>query len=159
MRFHRQVVEVALIVSSLGLWSVTVLSVEPPPSTSSSSSSQKSVTSEKHWLTPILVPADPELETQIMEIQEALSTIDKQIVRRKEAVENASDPAQNATFYHELELLRKERNSLEALLHNLVDEAKASERTAIDEALARARSLERQREYQEQKEELIRERR
>ena len=103
-------------------------------------------------------PADPELEQQIVEIQDALSTIDKQIVRRKEAIEKAPDPSVKATLYSELELLRKERNDLEGLLHELVDEAKASEQTAIDAALARARGLERRQEHHNDREELIRER-
>ena len=61
-------------------------------------------------------------------------------------------------LYQELEALRKERGDLEALLHDLADEARMSERTAIDEALARARWLERQQEQWSQKEELLRDR-
>ena len=110
------------------------------------------------WMKAIPVPADPELEAQIVEVQDALSTIDKQIVRRKEALKVAQDPAVKATFSNELELLRKERDNLEALLHDLVDEAKLSQQTAIDEALAHARWLERQQEYWEKKEESIRDR-
>ena len=106
----------------------------------------------------IPVPADPELEAQIVEIQDALSTIDKQIVRHKEALGKTQDSATKTSLYEQLELLRKERNDLEALLHDLVDEAKISEQTAMDEALAHARWLERQQEYQEKKEELIRDR-
>jgi len=54
--------------------------------------------------------------------------------------------------------LRKEREDLEALLHDLVEEARASERTEIDEALARVRWLERQQEQWYKKEELLRDR-
>ena len=104
------------------------------------------------------VPADPELEQQIQEVQDALSTIHKQMVRRKEAIQKTQDPAAKSTLYDEFERLRKDREELEALLHNLVDEAKLSEQTAIDEALAHARYLERQQEYHEKKEELIRDR-
>ncbi|MBI3320991.1 MAG: hypothetical protein HYZ91_01840, partial [Candidatus Omnitrophica bacterium] len=110
------------------------------------------------WLEAIPVPTDPELEAQIKEIQEALGAIYQQMVRRKEALLNASDPAAKTVLYEELEQLRKERKNLEALLHELIDEAKVSERTAIDEALARARWLERRQEYWEQKEELLRDR-
>ena len=113
---------------------------------------------EKAWMQPIPVPADPELEAQMVEVQDALSTIDKQIVRHKEALEKTQDAGTTTSLYQQLELLRKEHRELEALLHELVDEAKLSEQTAIDEALAHARWLERQQEYWEKKEELIRDR-
>jgi hypothetical protein len=114
--------------------------------------------SESSWLEPIPVPADPELEEQIQEVQEALNTLYQQTVRRKEALKKTQDAAQKAKWYKELETLRKEHQELEALLHDLVDEARLSEQTAIDEALARARWLERQHEQWERKEELIRDR-
>ncbi len=113
---------------------------------------------EEPWLEPMPIPADPELEAQIQEVQEALSTIHTQMVRRKDALGKTQDPATKARLLEEFERLRQEREDLEALLHDLVDEAKISEQTAIDEALAKARWLERQREYQEQREELIRDR-
>jgi len=111
---------------------------------------------EEPWMEAIPVPADPELEQQIQEIQDALSAIHGQMVRRKEALKQTSDAAAKTTLYGELEALRTEREDLEALLHDLVDEAKLSERTAIDEALARARWFERQQQYWEQKEERTR---
>ena len=135
-----------------------LLAEEPVPKPSSQKLGSGTPESEKGWTQPIPVPADPELEAQIVEVQEALSTIDKQIVRHKEALGKTQDPATKTSLYEQLELLRKERNELEALLHDLVDEAKLSEQTAIDEALAHARWLERQQEYQEKKEELIRDR-
>jgi len=104
------------------------------------------------------VPADPELEQQIVEVQDALKAIYREMVRRKDVLKKTQEPATKARLYDEFERLRKEREDLEALLHDLVDEAKLSEQTAIDEALARARWLERQQEYQAQKEELIRDR-
>ena len=107
---------------------------------------------------PIPVPADPELEQLMREVQEGLNTIHQQMVRRKEALNKTQDPVDKAKLLEEFESLRKEREELEQLLHDLVDEAKISEQTAIDEALARARYLERQQEYQEKKEELIRDR-
>lgn len=113
---------------------------------------------EHQWLEPIPVPADPELEAQIVEIQKALNTLHQQTVRRKEALKRAQDAAGKAKWYEELEVLRKERQELEALLHDLVDEARLSEQTAIDAALAQARWLERQQERQAQREELIRDR-
>jgi hypothetical protein len=110
------------------------------------------------WLQPYPVPADSELEEQIVEIQQALSAINRELVRRNEAVEKIEDPAAKTKLYDELELLRKERRSLERLLDELIDEARASERTEIDEALARARWLERQQDQWYQKEELLRDR-
>ena len=106
----------------------------------------------------IPVPADPELEHQIHEVQDGLRVIYQQMVRRKEALKKTQDPAAKAALYDEFERLRKDREELEALLHDLVDEAKLSQKTAIDEALARARWFERQQEYWEKKEELIRDR-
>jgi len=120
--------------------------------------SQGELKIEKRWVEPIPVPADKELEDQIKEVQDALSAIYEQMVRRKEVLKKTQDAAGKATLYDELERLRKEREDLEALLHDLVDEAKLSEQTTIDAALAHARWLEREQEYQQQKEELIRDR-
>lgn len=114
---------------------------------------------ERWWLKPIPVPADLELEQQLTEIQQALQALHEQIVRRKQALNNTQEPTVKTTLYHEIELLRAERDKLEALLHDLVNEAKASEKTAIDEAIARARGLERQQEYWQRKEEATRDRR
>lgn len=110
------------------------------------------------WLASMPVPADPELEAQIEELQSALTALHKEMVRRKDALGKTQDPARKTQWYEELETLRKERGELEALLHALVEEARISEQTAIDEALARARWLERQQERQQQKEEIIRDR-
>ena len=107
---------------------------------------------------PLPVPADPELEALIEEVQDALGTIHQQMVRRKEAIHKSQDATAKTKLYEEFERLRKDREDLEAVLHDLVDEAKLSQRTAIDEALARARWFERQQEYQTQREELIRDR-
>lgn len=128
------------------------------PQPSSTQETPSDTSSESSWLEPIPVPADPELEEQIQEVQEALNTLYQQMVRRKEALRKTQDAAQKAKWYEELEALRKEHQELEALLHDLVDEARLSERTAIDEALARARELEQQHEQWEHKEELIRDR-
>ena len=113
---------------------------------------------EEPWLTPLPVPADPELEQQIQEVQDALTAIHKEMVRRKDALQQTQDPETKITFSQELERLRKEREDLEGLLHELVDEAKLSQQTVMDAALARARWLERQQESQQQHEELLRDR-
>lgn len=113
---------------------------------------------EPPWMTSMPVPADWELEQQIKEVQEALSAVYQQMVRRKDALKKTQDAATKTTLYDEFERLRREREDLEKLLHDLIDEAKLSEQTAIDTALARARWFERQQEYQAQREELIRDR-
>lgn len=110
------------------------------------------------WMELIPIPTDPELEALMQEVQEALSTIHKQMVRRKEALHTTQDADAKTSLYEELGALRKEREDLEAILHDLVEEAKVSERTEIDEALAKARWLERQQEQWYQKEELLRDR-
>ena len=107
---------------------------------------------------PLPVPADPELEALIEEVQDALGTIHQQMVRRKEAIHKSQDATAKTKLYEEFERLRKDREDLEAVLHDLVDEAKRSQRTAIDESLARARWFERQQDSQAQLEELIRDR-
>ena len=131
-------------------------SLQSPPSSPEQAPGESPI--EEPWLEPIPIPLDRELESQIQEVQEALSAIHTQMVRRRELLNTTQDPVKKTAFYEELERLRKERKELEALLHDLVDEAKRSERTAIDEALARARWLERRQEYWEKKEELIRDR-
>lgn len=113
---------------------------------------------EALWMKPLPVPFDVELEQQIVEVQDALKTIHQQMVRRKEAVKKVREPAMKTRLYEELEQLRKTRDELEHLLHELVEEAAISQKTEIDEALARARWLERKQEYEAQKEELIRDR-
>jgi hypothetical protein len=91
-------------------------------------------------------------------VQDALKTIHQQMVRRKELLTTTQEASAQETLQSELETLRTEREDLEALLHHLVDEAQASQQTAIDEALARARWLERNQERQAQREELLRDR-
>lgn len=143
---------VALLSMSTALSPVSSAKAQSPPA------QPNAETEEQPWLEPIPVPFDPELEAQIQEVQQALSTIHQQMVRRKEALQKAQDTDTKAKLYDELEALRHERDDLEAVLHELVNEAKASQRTAIDEAVARARWLERQQEYWEKKEELLRDR-
>ena len=110
------------------------------------------------WLEPLPVPFDPELEELIEEVQDGLSTLHKQMVRRKESLDQTQDPAAKAALYEELEMLRRERDELRVLLNKLVEEARISELTEIDEALARARWLEQREERWEKKEEIIRDR-
>ncbi|MBI4354529.1 MAG: hypothetical protein HY595_04765 [Candidatus Omnitrophica bacterium] len=141
----------SVFVLLFGILVGTLPAQEPPQEVTAEASTEP-------WLQPYPVPADPELEEQIVEIQQALSAINRELVRRNEAVEKTADPAEKTHLYDELDKLRKERRSLDALLNDLIDEARASERTEIDEALARVRWLERQQEQWYQKEELIRDR-
>lgn len=144
----------AVLIGGAAFLGGQMLYAEQPPSSPSS----HDATAEQPWLEPMPVPADPELEEQIQELQQALTTFHQQTVRRKEALKQTTDSTQKAKLYEELEALRKERQELEALLHDLIEEAKISEQTAIDEALAHARWFERRREQLEQREELIRDR-
>ena len=146
-----------LLVSAAAASLAGPLGAEPPKGASQPTSTEIEVT-EPRWMEPLPVPADAELEEQIQEVQEALGAIYQQMVRRRDALKKTTDAAIKAGLYDEFERLRKEREDLEKLLHDLVDEAKLSEQTAIDAALARARWFERQQEYQAQKEELIRDR-
>ena len=129
----------------------------PSPVPPASSSAEPPELEPPH-MEAMVIPADPELESQMHEIQDALTAIYQQMVRRKEALKTTPDPAAKAILYEEFERLRKDREDLEALLHDLVDEAKLSQRTAIDEAIGRAKEFERQQEHRQQKEELIRDR-
>ena len=174
-RVHQQNVRAAspvvrhvICVLFLGLGGVISgrrLAAEPPPTPpaqnhpTSATAPSETTDQEPSSLSSLPVAADPELEAQLTEVEQALQDIRAQIVRHKQFVNTEPDPAAKANRYQEIEQLRIEHNKLEALLHALVDEAKASERTAIDEALARARSVERQQEQWQQKEELLRERR
>lgn len=140
----------------LGMWLPASMqaeepSTQPPPA-------EETEEAKPVWMKPLPVPFDVELEQQIVEVQDALKTIHQQMVRRKEALKKIHEPATKTRLYEELEQLRKTRDELERLLHDLVDEAKASQKTEIDEALTRARWLERKQEYEAQKEELIRDR-
>ncbi|GEM_PF-5472822 len=101
---------------------------------------------------------DPELQEQISQVNQALEEIHQQLVARKKALQMVLSDAQKARLYDELDGLRRERDMLERLLHDLVDEAQATEWTAIDEALKRARAAERPQERAVQREENLRER-
>ena len=143
---------------ALGLTFVArgVLAAEEPAATAPAQDDESELV--QPWVEPIPVPFDPELEALIEEVQDGLKTIHRQMVRRKESVDQTQDPATKAAGYEELEALRKERDELRGLLNKLVEEAKISELTEIDEALARARWLEQREERWEKKEEIIRDR-
>ena len=101
---------------------------------------------------------DPELKEQILKINDVLEELHQQMADRKGAIQAVSSDAKKAALYVELDRLRKEHDMLERLLHELVEEAKATEWTTIDEALKRARAVERHQERAYQREENLRER-
>ncbi|MBI2870226.1 MAG: hypothetical protein HYY14_00785 [Candidatus Omnitrophica bacterium] len=114
---------------------------------------------EEPWVEALPVPYDPELEQQIQEVQESISTLHEQMVRRKAALEQALEPGEEGRIREELSQLKHERDALEKMLHNLVDEARASEWTKIDEALKRTRRLDILEDRKERKEEAVRDKR
>lgn len=101
---------------------------------------------------------DPVLKEQIVKVTEALEQLHRQMAQRRQALNASTDEVRKAALYAELDGLRKEHDMLERLLHELVDEATATEWTKIDEALRQARRFERSQEGAYQKEENLRER-
>jgi len=101
---------------------------------------------------------DPVLQEQILKIHQTLGVLHEQMTQRRRALQYTPDQMRQATLYAELDGLRREHDMLERLLHDLVEEAKATEWTTVDEALKRARSVERSQERAYQREEALRER-
>ena len=101
---------------------------------------------------------DPVLKEQIVKVTEGLEQLHEQMAQRRQALNASIDEVQKTALYAELDGLRKEHDMLERLLHELVDEATATEWTKIDEALKRARRFEWSQEEAYQKEENLRER-
>lgn len=111
-----------------------------------------------HSETLSVATEDRELQEQILKINDALEGLHQQMAVRKKALQAATSDARKAALYVELDGLRKEHNMLERLLHDLVEEAQATEWTVVDEALKRARAAERSQERAVQREENLRER-
>ena len=101
---------------------------------------------------------DPVLQEQIVQVTNALEGIHQQMAQRRQAIQKETDEARKAALYAELDGLRKEHDMLERLLHELVDEAKATEWTKIDEALRKTRPQEQRQEERYRQEESIRDR-
>lgn len=101
---------------------------------------------------------DQVLKDQIVKVHEGLSQIHQEMAKRRKALQAETDEARKAALYAELDGLRKEHDLLERLLHDLVEEATATEWTTIDEALKRARAAEQYQERAYQREEVIRDR-
>lgn len=101
---------------------------------------------------------DPVLKEQIVKVHEVLVSLHTQMAQRRQRLQQTTDETQRVGLYAELDGLRMEHDLLERLLHELVDEAKATEWTAIDEALQRAKRFERAQERTYKREEDLRER-
>lgn len=102
---------------------------------------------------------DKELTEQIFKVHDALEDLHQQIAQHRRKIQAAGTDAERASLYAQLDLLRKEHDMLERLLHELVEEAKATEWTKVDEALRQVRGLERYQEKQQRREDVLRDRR
>lgn len=101
---------------------------------------------------------DQVLKEQLLKVASILQETHQKMTQRRRELQQTTDQTRKTALYTELDGLRKERDMLERLLHDLVEEATATEWTAIDEALRRAKSFERHQEKAYQKEENLRER-
>jgi len=101
---------------------------------------------------------DEVLREQIVKVNDALEELHQEIAQQRKKIQAAGTDAERAGLYARLDALHKEHDMLERLLHELVEEAKVTEWTELDEAISRAEDLRRQREYQELKRELLRDR-
>lgn len=101
---------------------------------------------------------DAVLKEQIRKVNESLTTLHQEMSALRRAIQREADPSRKAALYAELDGLRKQHDMLERLLHDLVDEARATEWTAIDEALRRIKPYEKRQEKAYEKEEALRER-
>lgn len=101
---------------------------------------------------------DPVLKEQIEKVTKGLQDLHREMAMARQMIQQETSEKRKTALYAELDGLRKERDMLERLLHDLVEEATATEWTAIDEALRRAKSFERYQEKSYQKEENLRER-
>lgn len=101
---------------------------------------------------------DAVLKEQIRRVNDGLAELHMQLAARRKALQQETDPAKKSALYSELDGLRKEHDMLERLLHELVEEARATEWTQIDEALRKIKSYERRQEHSYEKEEALRER-
>ncbi len=104
------------------------------------------------------VTADPILRRQIGTIQGELGWLNHLMVERKLAIDREPDEKKKLLLYSQWDRLRRERKSLEWLLQDLVEEARAIEWSKIDEAISRVRALERELERTERKEDTLRDR-
>ena len=105
-----------------------------------------------------LVTEDEALKEQIIQLDQAAQNLHHQIAQLRATIQGIADQVQKAKLYAELDGMQKELRSLEQLLHELLDEAKATEWTKIDEALKRANRFDRMQERVYERQEVIRDR-
>lgn len=105
-----------------------------------------------------LATEDAVLKEQIIKIDQATQDLHHQIVQVRQTIQQTTDQAEKAKLYAQLDDLQKDQHSLEQILHELLEEAKATEWTKIDAALKRAKRFERYQEEVYQKQEVIRDR-
>ncbi len=108
---------------------------------------------------PSATTGDAALEEQITKISREMEKLNLQMARLKKTLPGTMDEAQKVTATSELEHLRDERRTLQQLLDKLVEAGKADEGTVIDQALRRARKLERIQERASEQQETIYDRR
>lgn len=114
--------------------------------------------SHVHDISSKIVTEDQELKEQMKKVEAALTDLHSEMTKRRNAIKEETDPARKAALYAELDQIREEHDTLERLLHDLVEEATATEWTKIDEALKRVKSIERYQERAERREEVFRDR-
>ena len=123
-----------------------------------SAAEEENATSLTHEEAMNLATEDAVLKEQITQIDQAAQNLHHQIAQLRATIQGTASEAQKAQLYAELDGMQKELRSLERLLHDLLDEAKATEWTTIDEALKQAKRFERMQERVYERQEVIRDR-
>ena len=101
---------------------------------------------------------DPVLEDQIKKVSQTLEGVNHQMAQLRKASQEATEDAAKASLDAEIEGLRAERDKLETLLHDLVDEAKPADSTEIDKALQQVQNIETRQERTNERQEALRDR-
>jgi ABC-type phosphate transport system auxiliary subunit len=101
---------------------------------------------------------DPVLKEQIVKVTQVLDQLHHEMAKKRQAIHSAANDAQKSASYAELDVLNKEHDMLEQLLHDLVKEAHATEWTIVDEALRRVKKFEQRQEQEYRQEEALRDR-
>ncbi len=105
------------------------------------------------------VTEDPALNRQIVKVSHELERVNLEMAQHERALQGTTEAAQRTALSSELDRLREARSTLRQLIDRLVEAGKAGEETAIDEALQRARKLERLQERASDREETLYDRR
>ena len=97
---------------------------------------------------------DAVLEGQITQVSREVEKINLRMARLKKELREITDGTRQTAIPSELDRLRGERGTLQELLDRLVEAGKADEEKVIDQALQRARKLERIQERASEREEI-----